>query len=67
MASYSLTAPDGTKVTVEGADRRDTLLSRGYSEGKAAGTSAKEKPVEVKAGSNDTVSVNTETKPTGRK
>lgn len=61
MAAYSLTAPDGTKVSVEGAERRDALLARGYTEGKAAGTSAKEKPVEAKAGSNSTVSVNTET------
>lgn len=34
--TYKLTAPDGTQVEVEGADRRDTLLARGYTEAKSS-------------------------------
>lgn len=30
--SYKLTAPDGTKVEVTGAARRDALVARGYTE-----------------------------------
>lgn len=68
MAAYQLTAPDGTKVSVEGAERRDTLLSRGYTEGGGKSVSgAKERTVDAKAGSNDTVSVNSETGKPGRK
>lgn len=31
--TYKLTAPDGTRVEVSGAERRDLLIARGYSEG----------------------------------
>jgi hypothetical protein len=31
--TYQLTAPNGTQVEVTGAERRDTLLGRGYTEG----------------------------------
>jgi hypothetical protein len=31
--TYQLTAPNGTQVEVTGAERRDTLLARGYTEG----------------------------------
>lgn len=34
--SFDLTAPTGTKVTVEGKGRRDALLARGYTEGHGA-------------------------------
>lgn len=70
MSSYDLTAPGGTKVTVEGAGRRDTLLARGYTESgaaKPAPSAPKERTVETKAGSNDTVTVNSETGKSGRK
>jgi hypothetical protein len=30
--TYKLTAPDGTKVEVASAPRRDALLARGYKE-----------------------------------
>lgn len=30
MAAHKLTAPDGSTVTVASAERRDVLLSRGY-------------------------------------
>lgn len=36
MASYDLTAPGGTKVAVDGAERRDVLLARGYTQADAA-------------------------------
>ncbi len=39
--TYDLTAPDGTKVTVEGATRRDILLARGYTEGHTSKSSDK--------------------------
>lgn len=31
--TYKLTAPTGTQVEVKGAERRDELLRRGYTEG----------------------------------
>lgn len=37
--TYKLTAPTGTKVEVQGADRRDELLSRGYTEGRGSKSS----------------------------
>lgn len=37
--TYDLTAPDGTKVSVNGEGRRDVLVGRGYTEGKASKTS----------------------------
>lgn len=68
MATYDLTAPGGTPVTVEGADRRDTLLGRGYTlAGDKTAAPVKERTVETKAGSNDTVAVNSETGKPGRK
>jgi hypothetical protein len=36
--TYKLTAPDGTKVEVSGAQRRDALLARGYKETSSSST-----------------------------
>lgn len=41
--TYKLTAPDGTKVEVRGAGRRDILLDRGYSEGSKSSKSGDSK------------------------
>lgn len=46
--TYRLTAPDGTKIEVQGADRRDTLLDRGYKESKSSSTKSTDKSTGTK-------------------
>lgn len=53
--AHELIAPDGSKVSVASADRRDTLLSRGYKAARtSSSTSDTDKPAPAKRASKRT-------------